>query len=78
MYSDGDEQEEFSKRLFEDYRKLLACPMRWASVEALAESLKEHKRIGGRRARQLIKDAQQELIDAGNRQEGVRKESGRS
>jgi hypothetical protein len=44
-------------------RGLLSRPDNWAAVTALAAALLEHREIGGRRTREIIRGAMREWIE---------------
>jgi len=52
------------ERLWVETKRLLTCPERWASVEALAEALLAEKTISGERAEEIVKEASQRVLDA--------------
>ena len=54
--------------LWQRARAMFDDPLTWVAVEALAAELLVHKRIGARRARQIIKTAQQALLEARRQQ----------
>jgi len=59
---DPEEAEAYIRWLLIRAKKMIAAPHVWPLVEALAQALVKHKRLNARRARQIVKAAQEALL----------------